>query len=244
MDINNKILLNTFIFVLGLSYICFFSEVTAQDYKSKITAPFYNLEENFKIINDSITLNGYLIFEFDPSIKEVGYRDFKKFFTFNTYFVFNIDDLSLANCLKFYYNSNKFIYSGYTTSGNLIDSHQINEKMEFIKTYKKYQKGKRKIFKIENYNLSFLLDNNNINFLKIDSIPQKGFFIFKFSVNACLFTTQVDNIFSKTDSNSEKLNLMFFEPISEAQIFTPLDKETITLYNLQESNLLKKYLNE
>ncbi|HCN38245.1 MAG TPA: hypothetical protein DIS94_11115, partial [Bacteroidetes bacterium] len=76
-----------------------------------LQSPMYYLMNDFKIISDSINLNGYLVFEIITNDNKIRVEDSNIynnniFLTTKCYFVYDINDIYNHNSIKFYYNSN------------------------------------------------------------------------------------------------------------------------------------------
>lgn len=216
----------------------------AQGNYPKIYSPLYEIEDNIKIISDSILLNGYLVFEYNSFNKELGFDKSKKYFTFITYFVLDLDDIKSSNSAKFYYNSNKILYKFYYFSENSnSDTLKLVEKERFKRLYQLYLqnlRGTEKPFMIEYLDFN-IFSKVNTNFFQLDTLNKKGCFIFKCKLSAFLFISQTRNIIENNDQN-EKISMLYFEPLSNSTIFKSIDDSIAFSKGFKMSNWIWDYL--
>jgi len=236
--INLKLIV--FLFILSN-----FGYIYSQDNTPIILSPSYDLEDNIKILSDSILIDGYLVFEFNNSYKSIGFDKDKEFFKFIVYFIMDLEDILSENSVKFYYNSNKTLYEFYAFSENSsTDSIKYRDKKNFKKIHEIYlrkHKSKEKPFRIEDFNFDNF-SNNNIDFYQSDTLNKRGFFIFECRLLSFLFVAQTNNIFLNKTYKEEVISLLFFEPLSNTYIFKPIDESAAKLKNLSKSEWIWNYM--
>ncbi len=240
MRINLKLKLVFLFFILGL-----FQYSYSQNKDPIILSPLYDLEDNIKVLSDSILLDGYLVFEFNTNYESIGFDKNKEFFKFIVYFVLDLEDILSDYSVKFYYNSNKILYGFYSFSEvSKTDSIKYNNKENFNKIYEIYLsklKSKEKPFRIEDLDFD-KFSNNNVDFYQSDTLNKRGFFIFECRVLSFLFVTQTNNIFLNKTYKEELISLFFFEPLSNTYILKPIDESVARLNNLSNAEWVWKYM--
>jgi len=239
--INKFYLISLFIFLFNSASI-----LNAQDKDIRILAPLYNFNGNIELVNDSILLNGYLVFEFLPENKELGLDASQKYFKFLVYFILDIDDLYSPYSFKLYYNSNVIGLLNYIAINDVtnygIDSTNKVEKDRFPKIYNKYLDDYNKFFRVENLTLNDFTLKYDQNSFEIDLLNKRCFFVYKFKAYSYTFVSQVENILDQEISESYKLNLMFFQPITKAFYFQPANVFELSNRKFYKSNILENYL--
>lgn len=227
-------------FVFMMNTCCTYS----QENYPRVQSILYEMEDNIKIISDSILLDGFLIFEFTPENPELGFDKSKKFFTFSIFFISDINDIKHIESSKIYYNSNKILYGFYSFSDmSKKDSIKRNNKQKFVETYDKNtnrRKSGLSTFMIENINFEIFKENES-SFFQFDTLSSSGFFAFRSKFYAYIFTTQYETYKNKKFGKDDKVTLLFFEPISSVVEFDLI--KTLPDKHFP-SNIFKNYLEE
>lgn len=194
-----------------------------------LQSPMYYLMNDFKIISDSINLNGYLVFEIITNDNKIRVEDSNIynnniFLTTKCYFVYEINDIYNHNSIKFYYNSNRIVldfFKFYEPKNIMETEYFLKFNLAYDKVEKKIENGE-KIFRIEDLKLE---NFKNINTYKINNEKFNSIYllIFKININSFLFSNTIKDDMYLFSNEGMNLTLGFFEPIGDSNLFVGVE---------------------
>ncbi|MBE2255327.1 MAG: hypothetical protein IAE65_03935 [Ignavibacteria bacterium] len=190
----------------------------------------YYLSDDFKLISDSINLNGYLVFEiktYDKKLKIEKSQIFENnyFLTTKCYFVYNISDILNPYSIKYYYNSNRLVldFFKFYNPKNLIEK---ENSLLFNSTYGKVEKKLENggnVFRIENLNSEKFKEEKTYKF-ENENFKSTHFLIYKINLNSFIFSNTIKDDMNIFNNKGSYLTLAFFEPISDVFLFETVEE--------------------